>query len=197
MFSIISKKQFDDYKRQGCNRIPLVLESFADLDTPLSVYSKLANQPFSYLLESVEGGDKFGRYSIIGLPAKLRIQINNKKILVIEEEEVITDRPQKVNITLDDSANPSLAPQRPKKIGMDLTGNIKNPGIITADMQGTIVDTMTKMGKKVKKGDSLFVLEAMKMEKVITAPIPGIVVEFNIKKGQAVNKGDVLVEISI
>ena len=91
MFSIISKKQFDDYKRQGCNRIPLVLESFADLDTPLSVYSKLANQPFSYLLESVEGGDKFGRYSIIGLPAKLRIQINNKKILVIEEEEVIKE----------------------------------------------------------------------------------------------------------
>jgi len=90
-----------------------------------------------------------------------------------------------------------LAPQRPKKIGMDLTGNIKNPGIITADMQGTIVDTMTKQGKKVKKGDSLFVLEAMKMEKVITAPIPGTVVEFNIKKGQAVNKGDILVEISI
>ena len=74
---------------------------------------------------------------------------------------------------------------------MDLTGNIKNPGIITADMQGTIVDTMTKIGKKVKKGDSLFVLEAMKMEKVITAPIPGVIVEFNIKKGQAVNKGDV------
>ena len=53
------------------------------------------------------------------------------------------------------------------------------------------------MGIKVIKGDSLFVLEAMKMEKVITAPIPGVIVEFNIKKGQAVNKGDVLVEISI
>ena len=45
---------------------------------------------------------------------------------------------------------------------MDLTGNIKNPGIIFAEMQGTIMDTMTKQGKKVKKGDSLFVLEAMK-----------------------------------
>ena len=45
----------------------------------------------------------------------------------------------------------SLAPQRPKKIGMDLTGNIRNPGIIKADMQGTIMDTMTKKGKKVKK----------------------------------------------
>jgi len=121
----------------------------------------------------------------------------NFQIEEIEEEEVISDRPQKVNIKLDDSTNPSLAPQRPKKVGMDLTGNIRNPGIIIADMQGTIVDTMTKQGKKVKKGDSLFVLEAMKMEKVITAPIPGTIVEFNVKKGQPVNKGDVLVEISI
>ena len=121
----------------------------------------------------------------------------NFQIEEIEEEEVISDRPQKVNIKLDDSTNPSLAPQRPKKVGMDLTGNIRNPGIIIADMQGTIVDTMTKQGKKVKKGDSLIVLEAMKMEKVITAPIPGTIVEFNVKKGQPVNKGDVLVEISI
>ena len=91
MFSTITKKQFEDYKSQGCNRIPLVLESFADLDTPLSVYSKLANQPFSYLLESVEGGDQYGRYSIIGLPAKLRIQVNKFKILVIEGEKIIKE----------------------------------------------------------------------------------------------------------
>ena len=42
---------------------------FADLDTPLSVYLKLANRPYSYLLESVQGGERFGRYSFIGLPA--------------------------------------------------------------------------------------------------------------------------------
>ena len=88
MFTTLTKKQFEEYKEQGFNRIPLVLESFADLDTPLSVYTKLANQPYSYLLESVEGGNKFGRYSIIGLPSKLRIQINDNKILVFEGDTV-------------------------------------------------------------------------------------------------------------
>ncbi len=119
----------------------------------------------------------------------------NFKIKDISEEETISDRPSKVNISIDDNESQSLAPQRPKKIGMDLTGNIRNPGIIKADMQGTIMDTMTKKGKKVKKGDSLFVLEAMKMENVVTAPIGGVIKEFNIKKGQPVNKGDILVEI--
>ena len=119
----------------------------------------------------------------------------NFKIKDISEEEIFSDRPSKVNISLDDNESQSLAPQRPKKIGMDLTGNIRNPGIIKADMQGIIMDTMTKKGKKVKKGDSLFVLEAMKMENVVTAPIGGVIKEFNIKKGQPVNKGDILVEI--
>ena len=119
----------------------------------------------------------------------------NFKIKDVTEDEIFTDRPSKVNISLNDNDSPSLAPQRPKKIGMDLTGNIRNPGIIKADMQGTIMDTMTKKGKKVKKGDSLFVLEAMKMENVVTAPIGGVIKEFNIKKGQPVNKGDILVEI--
>ena len=111
------------------------------------------------------------------------------------EEEVSSDRPSKVKISLEDTTNPTLAPQRPKKVGMDLTGNIKNPGIIFVEMQGTIMDTMTKQGKKVKKGDSLFVLEAMKMENVITAPFDGVIKKFNIVKGLPVKKGDLLIEI--
>ena len=78
---------------------------------------------------------------------------------------------------------------------MDLTGNIKNPGLIFAEMQGTIMDTLTKNGKKVKKGDSLFVLQAMKMENIITSPIDGVIKKFNVEKGQAVKKGDLLAEI--
>jgi anthranilate synthase component 1 len=88
MFTTLTKEEFEGYKERGFNRIPLVLESFADLDTPLSVYAKLANQPYSYLLESVEGGDKFGRYSIIGLPSRLRIQINDNRILVLEDDKI-------------------------------------------------------------------------------------------------------------
>ena len=122
-------------------------------------------------------------------------QTINFEISDIEEDEISSDRPSKVTISLEDATNPTLAPQRPKKVGMDLTGNIKNPGIIFAEMQGTIMDTMTKQGKKVKKGDSLFVLEAMKMENVITSPIDGVIKKFNIEKGQPVKKGDLLIEI--
>ena len=59
---------------QGFNRIPLIAETFADLDTPLSLYLKLANRPNSYLLESVVGGERFGRYSFIGLPARTSLR---------------------------------------------------------------------------------------------------------------------------
>ena len=95
MLSTISKQEFDILKKSGFNRIPLVLECFADLDTPLSVYSKLANDRYSYLLESADGGNKYGRYSIIGLPAKIRIQIKKNIISVFNEDklsEEITDQ---------------------------------------------------------------------------------------------------------
>ena len=86
---MISQQQFNDLAKQGYNRIPLVAETFADLDTPLSLYLKLANQPYSYLLESVQGGERFGRYSFIGLPAKKRIVAHGRKVEVIEGGNVI------------------------------------------------------------------------------------------------------------
>jgi len=71
----MTESQFNELAAAGHNRIPLVLETFADLDTPLSVYLKLANQPFTYLLESVVGGERFGRYSFIGLAAQSRLEV--------------------------------------------------------------------------------------------------------------------------
>ena len=49
----MTEQEFKQLAAQGYNRVPVVLETFADLDTPLSVYLKLANKPYSYLLESV------------------------------------------------------------------------------------------------------------------------------------------------
>ncbi|MFZ2162549.1 MAG: anthranilate synthase component I [Sideroxyarcus sp.] len=80
MLSPITEQDFQALAKQGYNRIPLAVESFADLDTPLSLYLKLANQPFSYLLESVQGGERFGRYSFIGLPAATRISVRGKQV---------------------------------------------------------------------------------------------------------------------
>src|SRR5437762_12611019 len=70
----MTEAEFSALGACGYNRIPLVLETFADLDTPLSLYIKLANQRYTFLLESVVGGERFGRYSFIGLPAKLRLR---------------------------------------------------------------------------------------------------------------------------
>src|SRR6056300_629841 len=81
----LSKSQFEKYQLQGFNRIPLVSECYADLDTPLSIYLKIANNSYSYLLESVEGGENFGRYSIIGLSAKRIFQVHGTEIKIIEE----------------------------------------------------------------------------------------------------------------
>ncbi|HOY71273.1 MAG TPA: anthranilate synthase component I [Methylotenera sp.] len=89
MSKTIAKTEFNALAAQGYNRIPLVLETFADLDTPLSLYLKLANTPFSYLLESVQGGERFGRYSIIGLPAKTRIVAHGFNIEVLQDNVVV------------------------------------------------------------------------------------------------------------
>ncbi|MGZ8250917.1 MAG: anthranilate synthase component I [Methylophilaceae bacterium] len=86
MLHTINQSEFNALATQGYNRIPLVIETFADLDTPLSLYLKLANQPYSYLLESVQGGERFGRYSIIGLPARTRIVARGRHVEVIENQ---------------------------------------------------------------------------------------------------------------
>ncbi|MDQ6881836.1 MAG: anthranilate synthase component I, partial [Pseudomonadota bacterium] len=71
---MITELEFKSLALQGYNRIPLMVEAFADLETPLSLYLKLAHSrdggKFSFLLESVVGGERFGRYSFIGLPAR-------------------------------------------------------------------------------------------------------------------------------
>jgi len=83
----MTPEDFEKFKAQNYTHIPLVREVLADLDTPLSAYLKLANAPYSYLFESVHGGEKWGRYSIIGLPCATRIKIFGKKIIIEHDYE--------------------------------------------------------------------------------------------------------------
>ena len=76
----MTENEFRQLAAAGYNRIPLHLETLADLDTPLSIYLKLANVPGSYLLESVIGGERFGRYSIVGLPARERLEVSRNRL---------------------------------------------------------------------------------------------------------------------
>ena len=78
---MMTDTEFQSLRGQGFNRIPLMAQAFADLETPLSLYLKLASSPdsgepapYSFLLESVVGGERFGRYSFIGLPARTLVR---------------------------------------------------------------------------------------------------------------------------
>jgi anthranilate synthase component 1 len=79
---IMTHEEFLRLAAEGYNRIPLACETLVDFDTPLSIYLKLADAPNSYLLESVQGGEKWGRYSIIGLPARTVLRVHGHDILV-------------------------------------------------------------------------------------------------------------------
>ncbi|GAW85901.1 anthranilate synthase component I [Bathymodiolus platifrons methanotrophic gill symbiont] len=85
----MTPEQFKQYADQGYNRIPIAREVLADLDTPLSAYLKLADGAYSYLFESVHGGEQWGRYSIIGLPCKSLIKIFGNEIRIEESGAVV------------------------------------------------------------------------------------------------------------
>jgi anthranilate synthase component 1 len=76
----MSPEQFAKFQTENYSRIPVARRLLADLDTPLSVYAKLANVPGTYLLESVENVENWGRYSIIGLPSEETLQVHGNKI---------------------------------------------------------------------------------------------------------------------
>ncbi len=81
----MNSEQFDRLANEGFNRIPVTREVLADLDTPLSSYLKLASGPYSYLLESVQGGEKWGRYSIIGLPCRKILKVSGNHIVITQD----------------------------------------------------------------------------------------------------------------
>ena len=84
--------QFQQNAADGFTLVPVVREVLSDLDTPLSVYLKLADGPHTYLFESVEGGERFGRYSIIGLPARRVYEFRGHALEIREHGEVVETR---------------------------------------------------------------------------------------------------------
>ena len=78
----MEKSQFISLVEKGFNHIPLSREVLVDTDTPLALYLKLANNPYSYFLESVQGGEKWGRYSFVGLAAETVIKVNDYDVSI-------------------------------------------------------------------------------------------------------------------
>ena len=93
MFSsqVLSQSDFLAFAQQGYTHVPVVREVLADLDTPVSTFLKLSNKPFSYVFESIQGGDKWGRYSIIGLPCQRVYEFRGKQFKTLEAGEVVSD----------------------------------------------------------------------------------------------------------
>ncbi len=90
--SIVTEAHFRQYAAQGYNHIPVSREILADLETPLSAYMKLAAGPRSYLLESVQGGEKWGRYSMIGLSADTLVRVRDHKVSVEVGSKIVSDK---------------------------------------------------------------------------------------------------------
>jgi anthranilate synthase component I len=87
--TIISSAKLQDLARQGFNRVPVVREVLADVETPLSTYLKLGRGPHTYFFESIQGGEKWGRYSIIGLPCQTVLRVVGNKITVETDGEIV------------------------------------------------------------------------------------------------------------
>lgn len=89
-------------------------------------------------------------------------------------------------------AAPKAAPQAQKPAAPASDGAVK----VSAPMPGTIVKINVEVGKKIAAGDTLCVLEAMKMENDIPAPSAGTVASVNVSKGSSVNSGDLLITLN-
>ena len=85
----MKKQDFAALAAQDYNRIPVTREVLADLETPLSIYLKLARGPNSYLFESVQGGEKWGRYSLIGLPSATVLKVFGSRLEIRRDGELI------------------------------------------------------------------------------------------------------------
>ncbi|BAF61846.1 anthranilate synthase component I [Candidatus Vesicomyidisocius calyptogenae] len=85
----MNQSSFNQFVKQGYNHIPVFKEVILDTDTALGLYLKLADTPYSYLFESVQGGEKWGRYSIIGLSAQTVIKVFGNEVRIEQDTQLL------------------------------------------------------------------------------------------------------------
>jgi len=88
----MTPEQFRQLTASNYNRIPIMREVLADLETPLSAYMKLANSPYTYLFESVQGGEKWGRYSFIGLSSDTLLRVYGNRLTIEQNGKIIEEK---------------------------------------------------------------------------------------------------------
>lgn len=76
----MKQSDYDSLVARGYSRVPVTRTLLADTETPLSTFSKLCQSSYAFLFESVEGGEKWSRYSIVGLPATQRIVVSGSTV---------------------------------------------------------------------------------------------------------------------
>lgn len=127
---------------------------------------------------------------------KFRVLVNGSEYKVeIEELSDDTSIPQPVAPVPKATPAPSTKPAAPTK-PTPAKAEIATNGGITAPMPGTVLRIEVEVGATVNKGQTLLVLEAMKMENEIQAPADGKVQELNVAQGVSVNAGDTLIVLS-
>jgi anthranilate synthase component 1 len=118
---VITELEFKSLAAQGFNRIALISEAFADLETPLSLYLKLVgHQKYGFLLESVVGGERFGRYSFIGLPARTLLRATGSVTEVVTDGQVVErgeGNPLKFIERFQERLNPAISSGLPRFCG--------------------------------------------------------------------------------
>jgi anthranilate synthase component I len=82
----------------------IIREISADLETPISVYMKLRGDSASFLLESVEGGERIARYSFIGIKPRAQYIIRGNEIEIVESDSSRV-------VTFDEHVDPTYFPQ--------------------------------------------------------------------------------------
>ncbi|MEC9206248.1 MAG: anthranilate synthase component I [Pseudomonadota bacterium] len=88
----MKEQEFLNYVSEGYKLIPLKIEIKLEDINPLDIYKRISNKPRSYFFESLEGGKKWSRYTIIGLPSNDYLDVVGKKIHLYEngkESEII------------------------------------------------------------------------------------------------------------